>query len=50
MAEDDKIKVTLRLPSVLVKQAKHFAIDADRDLQDVVALALQQFLGKKGGR
>jgi hypothetical protein len=50
MADDDKIKVTLRLAAALVKRAKHFAVDADLDLQDVVTQALEQFLGKKGGR
>ncbi len=47
---DELAKVTLRLPASLVKRAKHHAVDADLDLQDVVAQALQQFLSRKGGR
>ena len=44
----EQIKVTFRLPAPLVKRAKHFAVDHDMDLQDVVAQALEAFL--KGGR
>lgn len=47
---DEPVKVTLRLPGPLVKQAKHYAVDADLDLQDVVAQALRAFLAKKGGK
>jgi hypothetical protein len=43
-----KVKVTLNLPAALVKQAKHYAVDAEQDLQDVVADALRAHL--KGGR
>lgn len=46
----DRVKVTLRLPDALVKQAKHYAVDHDADLQDVVADALRLLLARKGGR
>lgn len=46
----DMVKVTFRLPAPLVRRAKHYAVDRDRDLQDVVAAALRAFLAKKGGR
>jgi predicted DNA binding CopG/RHH family protein len=47
---DEPVKVTLRLPSALVKRAKHHAIDTDQDLQDVVREALEQLLARKAGR
>jgi predicted DNA binding CopG/RHH family protein len=47
---DDLAKVTFRLPERLVKRAKHYAIDANLDLQDVVREALEQFLSRKGAR
>jgi excisionase family DNA binding protein len=47
---DDQAKVTFRLPERLVKRAKHYAIDADQDLQDVIREALEQFLARKGAR
>jgi predicted DNA binding CopG/RHH family protein len=51
MAEQDKrAKVTIRLPETLVKRAKHYAVDRDVDLQDVIAEALEVFLTRKGGR
>ena len=50
MADEDKVKVTLKLPAMLVRQAKHEAIDRDVDLQDLVAEALKRFLAKGGGR
>lgn len=49
MAEDEKVKVTIRLPRELLKKGKHYAIDHDVDFQDVVAEALTALL-KKGGR
>jgi len=48
MAEE-LVKVTLRLPQSLVKRAKHYAVDEDLDLQDIVAQALERFLARKGG-
>ena len=50
MAEETRVKVTLKLPQSLVRQAKHYCVDRDADLQDVVAEALNAFLAKKGGR
>ena len=50
MAEEERVKVTLNLPPALVKQAKHYCVDHDVDLQDVVAEALRVLLAKKGSR
>jgi len=51
MAEKDaRVKVTVRLPEALVRRAKHYAVDHDVDLQDVIADALQALLARKGGR
>jgi hypothetical protein len=50
MPDDDRVKVTLKLPRVLVRRAKHFSIDHEQDLQDVVTEALQRFLQRKGSR
>jgi predicted DNA binding CopG/RHH family protein len=47
---DDQAKVTFRLPERLVKRAKHYAIDANLDLQDVIREALEQYLTRKGTR
>ena len=44
----EQIKVTFRLPTRLVRRAKHYAVDHDMDLQDVVRQALEVFL--KGER
>ena len=44
----ERSKVTLNLPTDLVRRAKHHAIDHDTDLQDVVAAALRAYL--KEGR
>jgi hypothetical protein len=41
-----KAKTTLNLPEALMKQAKHRAIDEDRDLQDLVAQALAEYLAR----
>jgi hypothetical protein len=52
MAKDDTeatVKVTFNLPVSLVKAAKHWAVDSDQNLQDVVAAALVAFLKRKGG-
>ena len=35
-------KATLRLPEALLKAAKHYAVDADLDLQEVVARVQRQ--------
>ena len=45
-----KVRTTLMLPSGLVKEAKHFAIDHERDLQDVVADAIRQYLAAQAAR
>ncbi len=47
---EERAKVTIRLPKPLVKRAKHYAVDQDQDLQDVVAEALRLLLDKKGGK
>jgi predicted HicB family RNase H-like nuclease len=51
MKEPESVKVTLRLPADLVRQAKHRAVDAGQSLQAVVAQALRAFLSrtKQGG-
>ena len=43
----EKTKVTLGLDPELVKMAKHYAVDTDQDLQDVVAAALVAYLKRK---
>ena len=49
MADKEPVqKVTMNIPVALVKAAKHYAVDADKDLQDVVADALRLFLARKG--
>ena len=40
-------KVTVSLPTALVKRAKHLAVDQDRDFQQVVADALEAYLKGK---
>jgi hypothetical protein len=50
MADDERVKVTIRLPKELLRRAKHYAIDHDADVQDVVAEALTAFLARKGGK
>jgi hypothetical protein len=42
-----KVKVTLNLPERLTKDAKIYAVEHDRDLQDVVAEALRAYLGSR---
>lgn len=44
MPDTERVKVTLNLPVALVRRAKHFAIDHDVDLQDLVAEAVQRYL------
>ncbi len=50
MTDPERVKVTLKLPTGLVKQAKHYGIDHGVDLQDLVADALRAFLARKGAR
>ncbi len=50
MTNSDRVKVTLKLPVGLVKQAKHYGIDHGIDLQDLVADALRALLARKGAR
>jgi len=40
-------KVTVSLPTALVKRAKHLAVDQDQDFQQVVADALEAYLKGK---
>ena len=50
-ADDCTVKTTLRLPQSLLNAAKHRGIDDGQSLQEVIARALQEYLGKqKGGR
>jgi hypothetical protein len=45
-ADGESVKLTVRLPVSLVKAAKHYAIDAGIDVQEVVAQALAAFLAR----
>jgi hypothetical protein len=47
---EPKVKVTMNLPAALVKRAKHHALDADRDFQDIVADALTLYLSRQKKR
>ena len=47
---DNIIRTTIRLPQSLLNAAKHRGIDEGTSFQDVVIRALEQYLGKKGGR
>ncbi len=50
-AKPKMIKTTLRLPEELWKRVRMHSIEADRDAQDIVADALEQYLKQqKGGR
>jgi post-segregation antitoxin (ccd killing protein) len=42
--------VSVRLPADLVKAARHYAVDVERDFQTVMADALRLLLAKKGGK
>ena len=50
MANDERVKVTLNLPALLVRQAKHAAIDRECNLQDLVEEGLRLVLNRKGGK
>ena len=43
------VKTTLRLPKNLFQEAKIRAVMEERNLQDIVAEALETYLKKKGG-
>lgn len=43
----EKVRTTLMLDAALVKETKHYAIDVDRDMQDVVAEALRLYLADR---
>jgi hypothetical protein len=47
--DDPIIKTTVRLPLPLLKAVKYRAIDENKDMNEIVICALQQYLGKKGG-
>jgi len=51
-AEQEMSKTTLRLPKDLHKQLKIYAIQKERDMQQVAAEAIEQYLSKteKGAR
>lgn len=48
--DDPIIRTTIRLPKSLLAAAKHRGIDEGSSFQNVVIRALEQYLGKKGGR
>jgi hypothetical protein len=45
--EDEKVKVTIRLPKALVRTAKHHAMLRGQDLQDMVKVALTDHLRRQ---
>jgi predicted DNA binding CopG/RHH family protein len=48
--EEVLVRTTVRLPQSLLNAAKHRGIDEGHSLQEVITRALEQYLGKKGGR
>ncbi len=48
--QDELLRTTVRLPQSLMTAAKHRAIDDGITLQDLIIRAVEQYLGKKGGR
>ena len=50
MHDVKRVKTTLNLPEALWKEARKRAIDLDMDAQDLVTIALDQYLKKGGGR
>ena len=48
---DPVVRTTVRLPQSLLNAAKHRGIDDGQSLQEVIARALEGYLGRnKGGR
>ena len=48
---DPVVRTTVRLPQSLLNAAKHRGIDDGQSLQEVIARALESYLGRnKGGR
>lgn len=41
-------RLTILLPIDLIRAARHVAVDADLNLQDVVAAALRAYVARKG--
>ena len=50
VAKEPVIRTTIRLPKSLLNAAKHRGIDDGQSFQEVAIRALEQYLGKKGGR
>jgi hypothetical protein len=48
MAQEERVKVTVRLKSSLVKRAQHHAIDHDTTLQALVEQGLEALLKARG--
>ena len=44
------VKTTLRLPKKIFQEAKIRAVLEERNLQEIVAEALESYLKKKGGK
>lgn len=40
-------KISVEVPAELLKRAKHLAIDADSNLREVIAKALEEYLQKQ---
>jgi predicted DNA binding CopG/RHH family protein len=48
--KEGEIKTTLRCARSLWTRARHRALEQGMPVQDLVVKAIQQYLGKKGGR
>jgi hypothetical protein len=46
---DDTLKTSLRLPRILIKRVKQYALDHDTNVTSVLIEALEDFLSKKEG-
>lgn len=49
-APQAKEKTTITLPVDLKRQAQHLAVEAQRDLSDLIAEGLRLVLARKGGK
>jgi hypothetical protein len=47
---EEIVRTTIRVPRSLWDAVRHRAIDDNSDAQELVVLALQQYLKQKGGR
>jgi len=47
---EEIVKTTLRLPKLLLKQLKQFALDNDRSVTEVAMEAFKEYLDKHKGK